>query len=804
MRLPNSEYIAWDAEWVDKGKIVDYFTMVSCAGEGFTYVAVGEENVRSLLEALQNTKAELITHNGWAADIPLAKKMGFEMPMGHDTIYLSYLDDETQALGLESLATKYLGVRGWKNESWDNFDQDAASSAEYAARDARYTLQLFEVLRGRLGRRMVTIECIIAPARKALDAQTARGIYINQCAVDRERRKAENIRDLSLARAQSFTGPKFNPNSTKQVGEFLLKRGIRLPVTETGKPSTSVGVLQEIDDDFCRALLEYRGAIKTLSTYVSPYEALSSRGDGRVHPEYTLIRTLTGRSSAKNLNVQQIPRNFKDFFGAPPGRLFVECDYCLVPETRVVTTDLEWKRIDSISIGDELIGFDESAGRQAKIRKSVVENIRKFVRPCYRVVTDKGEFTSSSEHMWVVTGKGGKGETKKNRWKATEDLKPGMLMPHWFSPWETEKDYDTGYLAGFMDGEGYISPLGRVGWAQNPGEVADKVNYLLSQKKVRSIAYAVNKVKDYKCVKFSIHAEDGIPLIGRIRSIRLIKDWKNKFDGKFTLVSRWRKPAVIRSVEFVGDREVIALRTSTKTYIAEGFQSHNCAIEFRIAAWFAQEKTILESYRDDRSWDPHRFVAALFYGKKAEDVTKNERQIAKSGNFSLLYLGNGFTLYEYANKQGVKMSMETAVEIYHFWHDIFPGFKKFYHETREELVRTGQVEGPTGQIRHFGDFSIIPRHKRLECLRQAVNFKVQNLSAHIAYAAMAELERAKMPCVGFVHDAVLFEFANVEELEQSITKIDSAMTEYPRNFLKKEFGIDLNIALAVESKVQNV
>ena len=556
MELPKADYYAWDTETAVGGAIVDYPTMLSCSsGEDGTYVAVGEENIRSLSKALRSSGSELITWNGWAFDEPVMKRWGLEMPMSYDGMVMAYMDDETQALSLESCAVKYLGVKGWKHGDWKTFDPNSHEAAEYAARDARYTLQLFLQLSSRLGQRTRTIERIIAPARRALDKQTERGIFINGEAVERERISAIQARDGALLQLCSVAGDKFNPNSTKQVGEFLVqKRGIKLPVTESGRPSTSVDVLQTIDDPFCKTLLEYRGAVKTLSTYVQPYELVIQNG-GRVHPEYTLIRTLTGRSSAKNLNVQNLPRAYKDFFGAPPGRIFVECDYS--------------------------------------------------------------------------------------------------------------------------------------------------------------------------------------------------------------------------------------------------------AIEFRIAAWFAQESRILESYQEDPGWDPHRFVAALFYGKKAIDVTKEERQIAKSANFGLLYLGNGFTLYEYANKQGVEMSMETAVEIYQFWHMTFPGFKKFYHETKEELMRDGQVQGPTGQIRHFGDFSLVPKHKRLECLRQAVNFKVQNLAAHIAYIAMAELDRLGLPCTGFVHDAVLFEFGSEKELDEAMPNITRAMVDHPRNFLSNNFDVNLNLPLAIETKVNH-
>lgn len=553
MELPKADVWAWDLESAINGEIVDYPTMLSASSASHNLVAIGEDNIRSLGNALRDSGATLVTWNGWAFDEPMMKRWGIEMPMSHDGMVMAYFDDETQALGLESCAVKYLGVKGWKHGDWKTFDPNSLEAAQYAARDAGYTLRLFRELGRRLSSRVDAIKTIIAPARKCLDAQTARGIFVNQGAVSRERSIATGTIERTLQSIKAVAGDKFNPNSTKQVGEFLLKRGVRLPLTETGKPATGVEVLQSIDDDFCRSLLEYRGAVKTLSTYVEPYEYLGQSGDGRVHPEYTLIRTLTGRSSAKNLNVQNLPRAYKDFFGAPPGRVFVECDYS--------------------------------------------------------------------------------------------------------------------------------------------------------------------------------------------------------------------------------------------------------AIEFRIAAWFAQESVICESYRNDPSWDAHRFVASLFYSKPAQDVTKNERQIAKSANFGLLYLGNGYTLYEYANKQGVEMSMETACEIYEFWHATFPGFKKFYHETREELVSTGQVQGPTGQIRHFGDFSLIPKHKRLECLRQAVNFKVQNLSAHIAYMSLSELERRGIPSIGFVHDAVLFEFANLETFEFLRDQIDRAMIDHPRDFLKEHFDVTLNIPLLTEYKV---
>jgi DNA polymerase-1 len=51
--------------------------------------------------------------------------------------------------------------------------------------------------------------------------------------------------------------------------------------------------------------------------------------EGRIHSTYSLFGTTTGRLASKKPNLQNIPRDktIKSLFGAPPGRLILECDY---------------------------------------------------------------------------------------------------------------------------------------------------------------------------------------------------------------------------------------------------------------------------------------------------------------------------------------------------------------------------------------------------------------------------------------------------------------------------------------------
>jgi uracil-DNA glycosylase family 4 len=229
------------------------------------------------------------------------------------------------------------------------------------------------------------------------------------------------------------------------------------------------------------------------------------------------------------------------------------------------------------------------------------------------------------------------------------------------------------------------------------------------------------------------------------------------------------------------------------------------AIEFRIASWLAGERSILSRFKENPSWDPHRFFAAFFYKIKEEAVTKDQRQIAKSANFSQLYCGNGFTLYEYAKKQGVELNLYLCEKVHEEWHATFPGFERYYSERKSEILQTGQIACPTGFIRHFGDPELIRQnhgHKFFGKLRQAVNVPVQNLSAHIAFLAMKRLQELKYPMVLFIHDSISFELDDDESLECKIKEIEQVMCHYPVKALKDEYGVNLEVPLMVESTVK--
>jgi len=518
-----------------------------------TWVGYGE-NALLLARQLEDYKGVVYTLNGWKYDNPKCKALGILIPHGIDVMALAYLDDESQSLALESLAVKYLKVRGWKD--LHTATPGSPEFAHYNAKDSHYTLRLAAELENILALRKSLVTYVMAPARQALDAAATFGIPLRRDSIrDAKQRYTESLERARNIVVQLSGNPQHNPNAAREVAAVLHARGYILPATPSGQAATSKGLLQRLDDEYSRALLDYRGAKKALSTYILPYD-LAAQTSGRIFTEYTIWRTKTGRTSSRNENIQNLPRNL-DFF-----------------------------------------------------------NVTSF---------------------------------------------------------------------------------------------------------------------DYS------------------------------------------------------------------------------AIEFRLAAWLANDETILIRFQENPNWDPHRYFASLFYQIEEAQVTAHQRQVAKSANFSQLYIGNGHTIQKYARGLGIELSAGTCHRLHHQWHTAFPAFNGggnldvwevggFYKRTLDEIRATGYVQTATGFRRHFGDLGLVGGPALLAALREAVNCKVQTLACHIALLGFTENWRQGLPQCGFIHDSNLFDFRNVKMGVDTKEQINYNMTVTPVHILRDQFGVNLTVPLIVEVK----
>lgn len=141
-----------------------------------------------------------------------------------------------------------------------------------------------------------------------------------------------------------------------------------------------------------------------------------------------------------------------------------------------------------------------------------------------------------------------------------------------------------------FDGEGWIS-AGHVGVSQKPGKVLDRIKKLLNE-----YGMSTREHDNNGCFILVAHnLWESMKLLGVLKPLRLfgkagtIWEGRRGFNGMGGPSAHGtgrkakdggRHVAKIISVESIGEGDVIAVETSTKTLIADGFLGHNCTVYF--------------------------------------------------------------------------------------------------------------------------------------------------------------------------------------------------------------------------------
>jgi DNA polymerase I-like protein with 3'-5' exonuclease and polymerase domains len=121
-----------------------------------------------------------------------------------------------------------------------------------------------------------------------------------------------------------------NLDSPTQVA-ILLYDIMSVGVIDDKSPrGTGEKILQQIDNSFTRALLEYRGVGKLISTYIDKLPTCVNPNDGRIHCKFNQYGADTGRFSSTDPNLQNIPSHNKDIrkmFKATDGYVLMSSDF---------------------------------------------------------------------------------------------------------------------------------------------------------------------------------------------------------------------------------------------------------------------------------------------------------------------------------------------------------------------------------------------------------------------------------------------------------------------------------------------
>ena len=242
----------------------------------------------------------------------------------HDTMLAHYVLDAAARHGMDALAERYLDYRpipitdliGVPARGKAQLSMAALKPEQildYAAEDADVTLRLDDVLRPQalaLSKGVSALADVEEPLVKVLCDMEREGVRIDTQALTDYGRELD--REILGYKRQiiDVSGPDFNPDSPRQLGELLFGR-LGLPggkKTSSGQWSTDEKTLSKLVDahPVVSTILEYRACAKLKSTYVDKLPTLID-ADSRVHTTYAQAFTETGRLSSSDPNLQNIP-----------------------------------------------------------------------------------------------------------------------------------------------------------------------------------------------------------------------------------------------------------------------------------------------------------------------------------------------------------------------------------------------------------------------------------------------------------------------------------------------------------------
>ena len=189
--------------------------------------------------------------------------------------------------------------------------------------------------------------------------------------------------------------------------------------------------------------------------------------------------------------------------------------------------------------------------------------------------------------------------------------------------------------------------------------------------------------------------------------------------------------------------------------------------ELKIVACVANEPTMLASYQ--QGLDLHVVTGGNFAGfsydemmamkKTDKDAFDKIRQLAKAGNFGLLYgMGEeGFMVYAISN-YGVKdFTLAAAADFRNRFFQTYPGLLT-YHATYKAFAKKHKyVRSPLGRIRHLPLIDSFNSQVRSGAERQSINSPIQSCLSDLMLWSMALEDKAGLteacPAFGAIHDA---------------------------------------------------
>lgn len=208
-------------------------------------------------------------------------------------------------------------------------------------------------------------------------------------------------------------------------------------------------------------------------------------------------------------------------------------------------------------------------------------------------------------------------------------------------------------------------------------------------------------------------------------------------------------------------------------------------IELRLIAELSGEETMKKAFINGE--DIHAATAARIFKTKEKEVSREQRSMAKTVNFGIIYGVSAFGL-----SQQTQLSRGEAGELIKSYFDTYPGIRDYIEAQKELARKQGYVETIMGRRRYLKDINSRNATVRGHAERNAVNAPIQGSAADVIKLAMINiyevLQDYKSRMLLQVHDELVFDVPQ-EELE----KVQPLIKEKMEKVVQTEVPLEVEL-----------
>ncbi len=212
-------------------------------------------------------------------------------------------------------------------------------------------------------------------------------------------------------------------------------------------------------------------------------------------------------------------------------------------------------------------------------------------------------------------------------------------------------------------------------------------------------------------------------------------------------------------------------------------------IELRIIAALSNDPQMIKAFMENQ--DIHSSTASNVFGVPISEVTRDQRNNAKTINFGIIYGVSAFGLSQQTN-----LNRSESKELIDKYYKTYPNLRNFISKQIQEARDNGYVETILGRRRYLNDILSENAIVRGGAERNAINAPIQGSAADIIKIAMINIhnrlvdEKWDSKMILQVHDELIFDAPKneIKDLSLMVKKeMESAYT------LKVPLVVDIGI-----------